>query len=103
VHFKGSGELRKVLLDRKDLFVRNLTSKMLGFALGRGLTLEDSCTVDAIVEEVRNNGYRAQALVEAIVLSIPFRYQAPLPVVKPSAVPVPTKVAALQRPAERKE
>ncbi len=103
VHFKGSGELRKVLLDRKDLFVRNLTNKMLGFALGRGLTLEDSCTVDAIVEEVRNNGYRAQALVEAIVLSVPFRYQAPLPVAKPSAVPVPTKVAALQRPGERKE
>ncbi|MCX6599502.1 MAG: DUF1592 domain-containing protein, partial [Acidobacteria bacterium] len=103
VHFKGSGELRKVLLERKDLFVRNLTNKMLGFALGRGLTLEDSCTVDAIVEEVRNNGYRAQALVEAIVLSVPFRYQAPLPVAKPSAVPVPTKVAALQRPGERKE
>ena len=97
VHFQGSGGLRKVLLDRKDLFVRNLTNKMLGFALGRGLTLSDSCTVDAIVEDVRNNGYRAQALVEAIVLSVPFRHQAPVPAVK-SAAPVPTKVAAAAKP-----
>ena len=42
----GPTELKAVLLDRKDLFVRNLTTKMLGYALGRGLTLKDSCTVD---------------------------------------------------------
>ncbi|MCX6592193.1 MAG: DUF1592 domain-containing protein [Acidobacteria bacterium] len=104
VHFKGSGELRKVLLDRKDLFVRNLTNKMLGYALGRGLTLQDSCTVDAIVDQVRNNGYRAQALVEAIVLSVPFRYQAPLPVAKPPAAPaVPSKLVAVNRPPKQIE
>ena len=64
----------RALLDRKDLFVRNLTTKMLGYALGRGLTLKDSCTVDTIVAEVKDNDYSAQALVESIVLSVPFRY-----------------------------
>lgn len=71
--FEGPQELRKVLLEKKDLFVRNLTNKMLGYALGRGLTLKDSCTVDAIVEEVKQNNYNAAKWIEAIVLSAPFR------------------------------
>ena len=77
--FNGPDELKKALLDRKDLFVRNLASKMLGYALGRGLTLKDSCTVDSIVAQVRDNDYSALALVESIVLSVPFRMQAPAP------------------------
>ena len=76
-HFKGPRELKAALLERKDLFVRNLTSKLLGYALGRGLTLQDSCTVDAIVAQVRENGYSSHSLIEGIVLSVPFRYQAP--------------------------
>jgi hypothetical protein len=45
--------------------------------LGRGLRPEDSCTVDRIVAELRDNDYRAQKLIELIVLSAPFQYQAP--------------------------
>jgi Protein of unknown function (DUF1592)/Protein of unknown function (DUF1588)/Protein of unknown function (DUF1585)/Protein of unknown function (DUF1587)/Protein of unknown function (DUF1595) len=75
--FQGPDELKAVLLDHKDLFIRNLTSKMLGYALGRGLTLKDSCTVDNIVAQLKDNNYSAQTLIEAIVLSVPFRYQAP--------------------------
>jgi hypothetical protein len=75
--FHGPAELKAVLLERKDLFLRNVATKMLGYALGRGLTVKDSCAVDAIVAEVKNKGYRTQALVEAIILSPPFRYQSP--------------------------
>ncbi len=74
--FQGPDQLKAVLLERKDLFIRNLTNKMLGYALGRGLTLKDSCTVDAIMAQLKDNDYRAQTLIEAIVLSVPFRYQA---------------------------
>ncbi len=74
--FHGPDELKAVLLQRKDLFLRNLTRKVLGYALGRGLTIEDSCTVDNIMAQVRHNDYRAQTLIEAVVLSVPFRYQA---------------------------
>jgi hypothetical protein len=74
--FQGPDELKAVLLEHKDLFVRNLTNKMLGYALGRGLTLKDSCTVDNIVAQLKDNNYSAQTLIEAIVLSVPFRYQA---------------------------
>jgi hypothetical protein len=74
--FEGTEGLKKVLLDRKELFLRNLTSKMLGYALGRGLTLEEYCTVDQIVSQLEKSNYSGQTLVREIVLSVPFRYQA---------------------------
>jgi len=73
--FEGADQLKAVLMRKKDLFVRNLVTKVLGYALGRGLTLQDSCTVDSIVAEVERNNYRAQALINAVVMSTPFRYQ----------------------------
>jgi len=73
----GPEQLKAALLERKDLFLRNLTTKMLGYALGRGLTPKDSCTVDSIVAQLKEKDFTAQALVEGIVLSMPFRYQAP--------------------------
>lgn len=74
--FKGPEQLKAFLLERKDLVIRNLASKMLGYALGRGLTLKDSCVVDDIVAQVKANDYSARTLIEAVVLSVPFRFQA---------------------------
>lgn len=74
--FDGPEQLRRVLLERKDLFLRNLTVKMLGYALGRGLRNEDYCTVDRIVNDLNTKDYSAHALVLGIVQSVPFRYQA---------------------------
>jgi hypothetical protein len=73
--FHGPDGLRAELLERKDLFIRNLTRKMLGYALGRGLTLRDSCTVDEIVAKVKQNDYSALTLIEEVALSTPFLYQ----------------------------
>ncbi len=74
--FEGPAELKQTLLDRKDLFIRNLVSKMLGYALGRGLTLSDQCTVDEIVAKLEQSGYNSHTLILEIVNSVPFRYQA---------------------------
>jgi len=74
--FRGPEELKAALLERKDEIIRNLASKMLGYALGRGLTLQDSCAVDDIVAQVRNSDYSGVSLIEAVVTSVPFRYQA---------------------------
>jgi hypothetical protein len=74
--FDGPDQLKAVLLEKKGLFIRNLTNKVLGYALGRGLTLQDSCTVDNIVAELERNDYSAHTLINAVVLSMPFRYQA---------------------------
>ena len=51
-------------------------AKMLGYALGRGLTLEDECVVEQLVDRLRQEDYRAHALILGIVESIPFRYKA---------------------------
>ena len=59
--------------------LRNFTNKVLGYALGRGLTLQDSCAVDAIVAETERSNYSSQALINAVVMSVPFRYQAAAP------------------------
>jgi hypothetical protein len=75
--FAGPEELKAILLERKDLFLRNLTRKMLGYALGRGLTVSDSCTVDHIIAELASHDFAAQTLLDEIVLSAPFRFQAP--------------------------
>jgi hypothetical protein len=73
--FEGADGLKKLLVERKTAFLRHFASKMLGYALGRGLTLSDSCTVDRIVAQLEAEQYKSQALIRAIVLSVPFRYQ----------------------------
>jgi hypothetical protein len=71
----GPDDLKKVLLERKDGFIRFFTTKMLGYALGRGLTPGDSCSVDRIVSKVAEENYASQTLIREIVLSVPFRFQ----------------------------
>jgi hypothetical protein len=75
--FNGPQELKKVLLERKDDFLRHLTTKLLGYALGRGLTIEDQCTVEDIVKKVKESDDRSHILLVEIVRSVPFRYRAP--------------------------
>ena len=73
--FEGPAQLKQILMDRKDKIVRHLTRKMLGYALSRGLTFEDFCTIDAIVEDLKANEYASHRLLMGIVESIPFRYK----------------------------
>ena len=73
--FEGPAQLKQILMDRKDQIVRHLTRKMLGYALSRGLTFEDFCTIDAIVEDLKANEYGSHRLLMGIVESIPFRYK----------------------------
>lgn len=76
--FNGPAELKAALMDRKDLFITNLTRKMLGYSLGRGLVLTDYCTVDGIVESLKKNDYSARTLIKEVIFSKPFQYQSGL-------------------------
>jgi hypothetical protein len=71
--FNGPLELAKVLARRRGEFVRCLAEKMLTYALGRELRVQDRCAVDKIVEQVEAKDYRFAAVVTAIVMSDPFR------------------------------
>ncbi len=69
----GPEALKQVLLNRKQLFVRHLTEKMLAYALGRGVEYYDSPAVKQIAEAVASDGHRAPRLILEIVRSAPFR------------------------------
>lgn len=70
--FRGPTELVQILKKRKTDFAELVTKKMLTYALGRGLTIPDSCTVDDIVADLEENDYRFTVLVRGIVHSKPF-------------------------------
>ncbi|MDQ2945997.1 MAG: DUF1592 domain-containing protein [Acidobacteriota bacterium] len=90
--FDGPVELRKVLLDKKEEFLRHLTSKVLGYALGRSLQDGDSCTVQHLADTLRNDDYRARTLIREIALSTPFRNSQGGAVMMPTSVPPPPKM-----------
>ena len=73
--FKGPAEFQKILLKQKLQIVRNLSERMLTYALGRGVEHEDRCTVDEIAASAAKNGYRFSSLVASVVKSEPFRKQ----------------------------
>lgn len=72
VKIEGLAGLKAHLLHEKETFVRNLTRKMLGYALGRSLQPTDLCTVELIVQRLKENDYKAQELILGIVTSEPF-------------------------------
>ena len=71
--FQGPAELKKILLDQKELFVRCLAEKMLIYAVGRGLEHYDKRAVDRIVAATAAGDHRFGVLVAEIVRSDPFR------------------------------
>jgi mono/diheme cytochrome c family protein len=73
--FSGPSELKQVLLARKDEFARNVTERMLAYALGRGLEYYDMPTVQRITEKLRADGYRVSTLVMEVAKSYPFQYR----------------------------
>jgi hypothetical protein len=75
VKFEGPAALRGVLLARKEEIIRNVTQKMLAYALGRGLEYYDTPTVNSIANAVARSDYRSTVLITEIVKSFPFTYR----------------------------
>jgi hypothetical protein len=71
--FRGVTELKQVLLKKRRVFFENLTAKLYGYALGRGLAPADHCTVDAIVRKLEQGPGTGQQLVQEIVKSEAFQ------------------------------
>lgn len=71
--FHGADGLKTILRGQKDAFANAMTSKMLTYALGRGVENADRPVIDRIVQELRANDYRASTLVSEIVNSLPFQ------------------------------
>ena len=71
--FRGPEELKQVLKAQSGLFVRNLTEKLLTYALGRGIEVSDRSAVDDIVKRLAADGYKFPTLVNEIVKSPVFQ------------------------------
>ncbi len=71
--FNGAAELVQILAEeKKSEFCRCLSVKMLTYALGRGLSSYDRCTINDIVNALEQNDYRFESLITTIVTSDPF-------------------------------
>ena len=75
--FTGPEELRVILAKQHEAFSRAITSKLLTYALGRGLERYDSPTVKQIAGRLPARNYRFSALVLEIVNSLPFQSRRP--------------------------
>ena len=67
--FRNIADLRKLLLERKDLFTKNLASKLLTYATGRMPSVADRLETDRIAKE-HKEGFRS--LIKKVVRSKSF-------------------------------
>ncbi len=74
-HFSTPKELKTIIATRKQDLSRNLTEKLLAYALCRQLEGYDEIVVDQLMEGIAKDGYRMQTLVTEIVTSYPFTHR----------------------------
>jgi hypothetical protein len=72
VTFDGPAGLRSVLLRQQDQFAATVTSKLLAYAIGRGLQDADRPAVRAIVRDAAASEYRWSSIILGVVKSLPF-------------------------------
>ena len=76
----GPVALRKAVLERREMFVRTLTEKLMTYGLGRGIELDDRPLVREVARKAAARDYRWSAIVLGIVRSAPFQMKkAPAP------------------------
>jgi mono/diheme cytochrome c family protein len=71
--FQGPVELKSILSEQRAKVGRNLTEKLMIYALGRGLEYYDRPSIKKIQEELAKNDYKFSTLAIEIVKSDPFR------------------------------
>jgi hypothetical protein len=69
----GPVTLRNALLAHKEDFVGTVTSKLLTYALGRGVEYYDEPAIRKIVRDAAADNYRWSSLILGIVRSAPFQ------------------------------
>lgn len=72
--FTTPREFRAVLASRRDDFRRAFVSKVLSYALARGLEAADQCTIDEISAAVAKDGDRFSSVILNVIRSYPFQH-----------------------------
>ena len=73
--FRGADGLNGILRADKDKFASAVTTKVLEYALGRGVESYDQPSIRKIAASLASDNYRASSLVLNIVNSFPFQMQ----------------------------
>jgi hypothetical protein len=71
----GPAGLRRVLIEKSDVFRTAFTEKLLTYGLGRGVESHDMPAVRSIVRSAGQTNHRFSAYVLGIVNSLPFQYR----------------------------
>ena len=66
-------DLKSALLKRPEPLVREFTSKLMSYAIGRRIEYFDMPTVREIVQRAAANDYPMQSLIIGVILSDPCR------------------------------
>jgi hypothetical protein len=80
--FSGPEGLRKYLLSRPEEFVSATVARLLTYALGRELDMQDQPAIRQIMRETEAGGYRFQDLIVSVVKSAPFQMRQTQPKAK---------------------
>lgn len=73
--FNGALELREVLWERREHFLRNVVSEMLSYALGRKLDYFDEPQIARIAKALQADGCKFSTLVSGVIASYPFQHR----------------------------
>ncbi|MCM8540794.1 MAG: DUF1592 domain-containing protein [Lentisphaeraceae bacterium] len=74
---EGLSNLKEYIISKDENFAEHLISKLLIYALGRGLEESDYKTISSIVSQTKKDGYRFQDIILAITESVPFQMKKP--------------------------
>ena len=69
----GPASLRSLVMRHSDQYARNITEKLLTYAIGRGVEYQDMPLVRKIVRDSVRSDYKFSSLVAGIVTSAPFQ------------------------------
>jgi hypothetical protein len=73
--FSSPKELKTIIAARSGDLARNVTEKLLAYALCRQLEGYDEIVVDHLMEIIAKDGYRMQTIITEIVTSYPFTHR----------------------------
>jgi hypothetical protein len=71
--FTGATQLKTILMADKQLFARSFVEKLMTYAIGRGVDVQDRCFVDDVVKATAAGNYKFGDIVARIVGSDPFK------------------------------
>ena len=73
IRFEGPAELKLLLMKEKQKIARNLSSRVLSYALGRSVLFTDEPALQRLESTLLNNNFNPELFIIEIVKSYPFR------------------------------